>query len=148
MSTIPQLASLKKRLQELNMQKARYGISVDPSISIEADDLATAVQQMDLIEINRRNLDLLLRQRDSHGAANVPISISNQIMSIRAEIVRLRQVCARLGQNVPAHPVDDDAEPELPPIQPRQAAQPTPSDIRSKLDQIERLINEIRAALA
>ena len=148
MSTIPQLNTLKTRLQQLNLQKARYGISADPHISMEADDLATVVSQMELIDINRRNLDHLLRQRDSH-AGNAPVHILNQIVSTRAEIARIRQTCARLGQNVPAHPIDSDEQAELPPIKPRPAPapQPAPSDIASKLDQIERLINEIRAAL-
>lgn len=145
MSTIPQLDQLKKRLQELNLQKARYGISADPSISIEAGDLETLVSQMNLIDIHRRNLDTLTRQASTFGA-HVPTHVANQIISERAEVVRLRQVCARLGQNVPAHPLDDDAEPELPPIK-AAPTPPAPSDIRSKLDQIERLINEIRNSL-
>lgn len=145
MSAIPQLDQIKKRLHELNMQKARYGISADPSILTEASDLETIVSQMNLIDIHRRNLDQLTQQASTFGA-HVPPHVTNQIISERAEVVRLRQVCARLGQNVPAHPLDDDAEPELPPLK-AAPTPPAPSDIRSKLDQIERLINEIRTAL-
>lgn len=144
MSTIPQFDGLRKRLNELNLQKARYGISADPHISIETQDLETIVGQMNLIDIHRRNLDTLLKQASTFGA-HVPTHVSNQIISERAEVVRLRQVCARMGQSVPPHFVDDDAEPELPPIQPRQTRPPT--DIRAKLDLIEQLINEIRDAL-
>lgn len=146
MSTIPQLDQLKKRLQQLSLQKAQYGISADPHISMEASDLDTIISQMNLIDIHRRNLDTLTRQASTFGA-HVPTHIANQIITERAEVMRLRQVCARLGQNVPAYPLDDDAEPELPPIPAPSIPRQPPTDIRSKLDQIERLINEIRAAL-
>lgn len=147
MSTIPQLAALKQRLNELSLQKSRYGISADPHITIEAQDLETVVNQMNLIDIHRRNLDTLLKQESTFGG-HAPAYITNQIVTERANVARLRQVCARLGQNVPQHPVDADEEPDLPPVRsvPRQV--PPPSDIRDKLDQIERLINEIRNALA
>ena len=144
MSTIPQLDSLKKRLQQLNLQKARGGYSTDPHISMEADDLATVVSQMDLIDLQRRNLDHLIRQRDTF-AGNAPVHILNQIISSRAEVARLRQVCARLGQDVPAHPLDSDEQSELPPIQPRPMPQPK-SDLHTKLDQAIALLIEIRAA--
>lgn len=146
MSTIPQLSQLKQRLNELNLQKARYGISADPHISMEASDLDTVISQMNLIDIHRRNLDQLVGQAGRLGN-HAPPHVTNQIISERAEIVRLRQVCARLGHSVPAHPLDDDAEPELPPIPAPSIPRQPPTDIRSKLDQIERLINEIRAAL-
>ena len=148
MSTIPQLASLRQRLVQLNLQKARYGINAEPHIMTESSDLETLISQMELIDIQRRNLDHLVRQRDNH-AGIAPVHVLNQIATSRAEIARLRQVCARLGQGVPSHPLDSDEQPELPPIQPRHtpAPQPAHSDIRSKLDQIERLINEIRASL-
>lgn len=145
MTTIPQLPELKKRLYQLEIQKSRYGIAADPHITMEADDLKTVVSQMELIDIHRRNLDQLVRQ-SSQLAQHVPPHVTNQIISERAEVMRLRQVCARLGQSVPAHPLDDDAEPELPPIKPTPRPAPQ-TDIRSKLDQIERLLNEIRAAL-
>jgi hypothetical protein len=146
-STIPQLAELKRRLHELDMRKARGGYSVDPGVNMEADDLRTIIQQMELIDIQRRNLDILLRQRGTFGG-QPPMHIINQINNSRAEIVRLRQVCARLGQNVPDHPVDsDEPESELPPVQAiRHQTQP-PTDIRAKLDQIQRLLDEIRNAL-
>lgn len=146
MSTIPQLLALRKRLNELNLQKARYGISADPHISIEVEDLSTLVGQMERIDIHRRNLDHTLQQRD-HFGPNVPTHIVNQIMSERAAIIQLRNACARLGQNVPAHPVDDDEQPELPPIPAPSIPRQQPADIRAKLDQIEQLINEIRQAL-
>ena len=44
MSTIPQLPTLKARLQQLNLQKARYGISADPHILTEAQDLETIIR--------------------------------------------------------------------------------------------------------
>ena len=145
MSTIPQLDSLKKRLQQLNLQKARGGYSVEPSVTMEADDLATVVGQMELIDLQRRNLDHLIRQRDTF-AGNAPVHILNQIVSSRAEVARLRQVCARLGHDVLSHPVDDDEQSGLPPIQPRPAPQPK-SDLHTKLDRAIALLIEIRAAL-
>jgi hypothetical protein len=145
-STIPQFDSLRQRLNRLNLQKAQYGISADPHISMEAQDLETLLNQMGLIDIHRRNLDTLLKQAGTFGQ-HVPMHISNQIISERAEVTRLRQVCARLGQGVPAHPVDDDEPAPLPPIQPRRQNPPPTDDIRTKLTQIEWLITEIRAAL-
>lgn len=145
MSTIPQFATLKKRLNELNLQKARYGISADPHITMEADDLQTIISQMELIDIQRRNLDHLVRQRDMY-AGNAPVHILNQIVSSRAEVARLRQTCARLGQSIPSHPLDSDEQTELPPITPQEAAQPK-SDLHTKLDQAIALLIEIRAAL-
>ena len=145
MSTIPQLDSLKKRLQQLNLQKARGGYNTDPHVNMEADDLATIVGQMDLIDLQRRNLDHLIRQRDTF-AGQPPVHILNQIVSSRAEVARLRQVCARLGQDVPSHPVDDDEQSELPPIQTRPTPHPK-TDIHTKLDQAIALLIEIRAAL-
>jgi len=148
MGTIPQLRSLKERLGQLELQKARYGISADPHIITEADDLKTAIGQMELIEIARRNLDLLIRQRYIVGAANVSVGVNNQIASTRAEIMRLRKTCENLGQYVPAHPLDDDTEAELPPLQPQpQNTKLSNEAIRNKLDQIQALINEIRNSL-
>lgn len=69
MTTIPQLPQLKRRLQELNMQKARYGISGDPHISMEADDLSTVISQMERIDIHRRNVDTLLQQAGKLGSS-------------------------------------------------------------------------------
>lgn len=147
MSTVPQLAELKRRLHELEMRKARSGYSVEPSISMEADDLRTIIHQMEMIDIHRRNLDTLLRQRSTF-AGQPPMHIVNQITSARADIARIRQVCARLGQNVPEHPVDsDEPEVELPPVQPIRRQAPAPVNIRAKLDEIQRLLDEIRNAL-
>lgn len=143
-STIPQFDQIRQRLGQLNIQKARYGISADPHIDMEISDLQTVISQMERIDIHRRNLDHMLRQRD-HFGANVPTHIVNQIMTERAAIVQLRQACARMGHTVPAHPLDDDAQPELPPVQ--TAQRHAPADIRAKLDQIQQLLDEIRNAL-
>jgi hypothetical protein len=145
MPTIPQLSALKKRLQELNMQKARYGISADPHINIEASDLETVVHQMELIERHRQALTVLVNQSSQFGT-HVPQYITNEIRERRATVMQLRQVCQRLGQSVPMHPIDSDEPPDLPPI-PTPPAPTPPTDIRAKLDQIEQLIEEIRAAL-
>ena len=147
MSTIPQFAALQRRLNDLNLKKAQYGISADPSINTEAEDLDRVISQMKLIDIHRARLDHLLKQRADFGL-HIPTYINTEIAKDRASIAQLIQVCARLGQSVPSHPVDSD-EPEIepPPIRsvPRQV--PPPTDIREKLDQIERLLNEIRNVL-
>lgn len=146
MSTIPQLADLKRRLRDLNLKKARGGYTVDPSVNMEADDLEQVIQQMELIERHRQALNVLVNQSAAFGIS-VPQHITNEIRERRATILQLRQTCARLGQNVPAHPLDTDEPPELPPIPAPPKPRQQPTDIRAKLDQIEQLIDEIRQAL-
>lgn len=144
MSTIAQLAELKRRLNELNLQKARYGISADPHISMEARDLDSVIGLMERIDIHRKNLDHMLKQRE-HFGANVPTHIVNQIMSERASIVQIRQQCARLGQSVPTHPVDDDEV-----TQEESVAQPPrpKADTHAILDQIQALLDQLRRTIS
>lgn len=145
MSTIPQLSSLQKRLNELSLQKARYGISADPSIITEAQELDQVIAQMRLIDIHRANVDQLVQQVSKLGN-HAPPYVTNQLMSERAEIVRLRQVCARLGHNVPVHELDDNAEVNVAPS--RAVPDHTVRmNVRDKLDQIERILDEIRSIL-
>lgn len=144
MSTIPQYDALQKRLRALNNQSAKYGISADPSISIEIEDLTQIIGQMNLIDIRRRNVDVLLRQRTTLGNY-VPPHINTQIATERAEIARLRAWCASKGQRVPEHFVDSDQTADPPDI---QSITPAPtSDLHTKLDQAIALLVEIRAAL-
>jgi hypothetical protein len=144
MSTIPQLAALKQRKQQLDLQQARYGISADPSITIEASNLETVIHQMDLIEIARRNLAHYLQQRQ-HFGANVPDHIQASIDTTRADIEQRRAACWRYGHSVASHPVDSE-----PPLDaPEPAPVPLPVDplvlIRRGLRDIEALL---RAGLA
>lgn len=143
MSTIPQLPTLKARLQQLNLKKAQYGISADPHIQMEAQDIETLIGLMDRIDIHRRNLDHLLKQRGTFGA-NTPMHIASQIENIRAEIVNLRRACERSGQSVPPHPLDSDDQPELPPITPRQPAR-TKDELNALLDEAFQILADIRA---
>ncbi len=124
MSTIEQLPALKKRRQERALQQARYGISSDPSILTELQDLDVLISQMELIDIHRANLIHMLRQR-THFGANTPTHIVNSIANERAEIARLRTICAKYHQPVEPHPVDaDEPEIEMSPQTPR----PFPDD--------------------
>lgn len=144
MSTIPQLSELRRRLNNLQIKKASYGISADPHIEIEIEDLSAVVGLMERIDIKRQRLNVLIQQNDHFGNSTPP-HVVNEIMQERASIVQLRQQCARKGQNVAAHPLDDEMEVELPPIS--TPARLPISGIRSKLDQIEQLLNEIRQEL-
>ena len=109
MGTIASLPALKQRLHELNLRAAKYGISADPHITIEARDLDTVISQMNLIEIQRRNLEVLLGQAAKLGT-HAPPHILNQIREIRQEVERLRNVCAQHGHMVAAHPLDSDQQ--------------------------------------
>jgi len=109
-TTIANLPSLKARLSVLKNQAARYGISADPHITIEIRDLDEVIGQMGLIDIHRRNLVHLLRQR-SHFGADVPAHIINSIVHEREEIATRRAYCAKRGYPVDAHEVDADAPP-------------------------------------
>lgn len=142
MSTIPTLADLKRRRNDLEMKKARYGISAPPEYMIEAEDLANVIGMMERIDIKRANLAHYLKQRDQLGN-HTPAHILSSIMQERADIIQLRQACANKGHFVPDHSLDTD-EPGVTTTAP--VSRP-PTDIRAKLDQIEHLLREIRAAL-
>jgi|SRR5690242_15975096 len=140
MSTIAQLKGLKDRRQQRALQKAQYGISADPSILMELDQLETIISLMERIDIHRRNLDLLARQND-HFGAHVPVHIVNQIRTEREQIAALRTQCARLGQPVEPHPLD--TETDAPPQNERESA-PLPVDpltlVRERLRDIEAML--------
>ncbi len=98
---------------------------------------------MDRIDIHRRTLEHLLKQRTQFGL-NVPSHIIGQIRSTRQEITGLRTAIRKLGYEVTIIAgIDDD---ENAPEPQTSATQPT-TDLHTKLDQIEQLIREIRAAL-
>lgn len=147
-TTIEQLPALKKRRNGLALQGAQYGISADPRITIELQDLETIISQMDLIDIHRGNLNQLLRQRE-HFGAHVPPHIVNQITHEREEIQRLRLICAKYRQPVEAHPVDaDDVGIEAAPVVPA-AFPPDPiTRVREALRDIEALLRHGETAAA
>ena len=140
MSTIEQLPALKRRKNELALQKAKYGISADPRIVIELQDLETVIGQMERIDIHRGNLTHLLRQR-GHFGADVPPHIINQITSERKQTAALRAACAKYDHPVASHPVDTD---QVEVEQVSLAPAPFPIDpiarVREALRDIEALI--------
>jgi hypothetical protein len=137
MSTIANLGALRRRKSELALQAARYGISVDPHITIELRDLEQVIGLMERIDIHRGNLTHMLTQR-GHFGANVPTHIVTQIATEREQIATLRLQCARLGYPVDSHEVDADAIAI-------EAAPPTPDPrpAETQLDRIERKLNEL-----
>lgn len=140
MATIPSLPALKQRLNALLQQKAQYGISADPHITTEAQDLETVVQQMGLIEIHRASLAHLLQQRGQLGT-HTPSHVATQIDSTRQQIARLRAVCSQYGHPVPAHPLDSD-EPSAPesPREPVPVAADPLAVVREKLRDVETML--------
>ena len=151
MSTIPQYSEIKRRLHERQMQASRYGINTEPHVNIEIEDLTALINLFDLIDIHRKNLDTLLKQRSQYGA-QTPLHILNQIRSERQEVVLMRQNAQRrYKQYVPDHPVDADADADLDRETPiRVAASSTNSNrdrVVVKLHEIEHLIAEIKELL-
>jgi hypothetical protein len=136
MPTIPNLPALKQRLNQLNLQKAQYGISADPHITIEAQNLETVVQQMGLIEIQRGNLAHLLKQRGQLGT-HTPPHIAGEIQRTRREIERLRAVCRNYGHAVTSHPLDSDEPETQPDVQPVPVASDPLNVIREKLEDLD-----------
>lgn len=150
-STIPQLAEWKRRLHELEMGKARYGYSVDPHVSMEATDLANVIQQADLIEINRGNLQHLLKQADSYGL-NTPPHVYNQINTCRANIAKSVNYCNSRGYNIAVIPGIDNEAPNVAEVaEPIDPAVPVTSmrdrAIADKLNKIDQLVKELRILL-
>lgn len=133
MSTIANLHVLQQRKHALSVQAARYGISADPSISIELRDIETVIGLMERIDIHRQNLRLLLENRSRFGI-NTPTYISTQISTERAAIASLRRQCADAGYAVDRHEVDDDVQ-----IAPPADTTPAPT----QLDRIEAKLDEL-----
>lgn len=139
------LAELKKRLQALNMQKARYGIAVDPSITTEAETLETVISLIERINIHRNALTVLLQQRDHFGASTAS-HVHGDIANRRSEITSLRALTKHHGYAVPSSDVDQDqftatSEPKI------TLANPAYDTVATKLNQIDQLVREIRAIL-
>lgn len=85
------------RLHDLEMKQARYGINASPEVNMEVEDLrrwmghaADIEQQLSLLNINRRNLTLYLRQLGLHSTANVPPHIINGIREARTHIANIK----------------------------------------------------------
>ena len=66
--------------------------------------------QRNLLEINRRNLEHYLRQRDTLGEAYAPPGTLNGILETRANIKRIKGILK--GWNAPADDKPDDEETE------------------------------------
>lgn len=140
MSTIPQLRALRQRKGERSMQQAKYGITADPSITLELRDLETVIHLMEMIDTHRANLNILLSQRAQHGL-HVPTHIITQINSERESISTLRLQCSRLGYPVDTHEVDAD---ELT-IDPPPVRAPSAPPVETQLDRIEKKLDRLLA---
>jgi len=137
-----QQQQLRRRKGELSLQAARYGISTPPEISIELQDIDIILSQIELIVIHRRNLQTLTKQA-SHFGANVPPHILSQIASERAEIARIKRVCATKRHPVADDPIDSDDDPA---VETPAHVPTTPLPI-SQLDRIERKLDRLLALL-
>src|SRR4051812_9441646 len=82
--------------------------------------------QLNLLEINRRNLALYLRQRDTLGEAYAPPGTINGILETRANIKRIKGILK--GWNIPADEHPDDEETEQAAAE-RRAHNPRPSPV-------------------
>jgi hypothetical protein len=131
----------KRRLHQLQLQQAKYGMSADPYIVTQIEDLQKAIRSAEtiehsagLIDIHRQNLTHLLKQR-THFGANVPTYISNQIASERQGIAQQKSACAKYGYNIFDHPVDEDRH---------EAESPEPAHIPYPIDPIVLIRQELR----
>ena len=93
---------------------------------------------MGLIDIQRRNLEHLLKQQTQLGT-HVPPHIANSIRDIRQEVARLRAVCSQYGHIVPPHPLDSD-EPSAPPAKPVAVAPDPLTVVRERLRDVETMV--------
>ncbi len=148
MSTIPQYQVVKARLHQLEMQSSKYGISADPHISMEKEQLQSVIGIFDRIDIHRHNLGYLLKQRSQYSSNQVPTHILTQIRSERENVVSLRTALQqRYEMWVPDHEVDFDQDIEVKeepiPVTPNRSQ----DTIYTKLQQIERLVAEIKELL-
>jgi hypothetical protein len=146
MSTIPQYQETKARLHQLELKSAHFGISADPSVSIEKEQLQSVISVFDRIDIHRRNLGYLLKQRSQYSANQVPTHILTQIRSERESVVSLRTTLQqRYKIWVPEHIVDYDV---ATPVKEEPVAPDRSQDsIYAKLQEIERLVAEIKELL-
>jgi hypothetical protein len=120
-SILEQKREHQRRLHQLQLQQARYGISAEPHIYTQIEDIKklignaeTIAHSAGLIDIHRGTLAVLLKQR-THFGANVPPHVANQIASERQEIARLKRICTDYGYSILDHPVDaDQSEVEAP----------------------------------
>lgn len=144
---IPELAAIRQRANVRNLQAAKYGISADPSITNEAEQLSTATSLLERIGIHRRNVNHMVGQA-AHFGANVPTHIVTQIENERGSIATLIKQSASYGVTVTPHVLDVQqpttqsvvTQPLQPPSTPNQI-------IQRKLAQIEALIAEIKTLI-
>ena len=138
MSTIPQMAELKRRKSDLALKAARYGINTPAEVAIEKSDLETVIGLMERIDIHRRNLAHLINQ-SNHFGPSAPPHILTQIANERSQVATLRNQCARLRYPVDEHALDSDDPAPLP--------EPIPTIIRNesadRLTRIEQKLDHI-----
>ncbi len=105
MSTIPTMKTLKDRLHKIELKKASGGVSIDPSWTIESENIQKAIGQMDLIDTYRERLKVLIDQRANLGV-HAPPTVITSIEECRTNIANLRRVCSDLGYYVDTYPGD------------------------------------------
>lgn len=142
-----QARTWRRRLEALQLQKAQYGSTADPSVTIEIEDLEKALGKIDdikgqlrLLEINRGNAGHLMVQRASFGDGNVPIHIINQLNNVRERISQIKRGL-REYYKVDVDPVPEDDDPIVdrqpttinPPVDERGA-------VRERLHTLEYLV--------
>lgn len=147
MATIPQTADLQARLHQLQMQRAKYGISADPHIPIEIERIDNVLTQFNLIEIHRRNASLLIKQRAQYDH-DVPLHILNALNQARQSIASIKQLLKTKYNESVNHldGIDYDLPETHVPVTPK-ASLTNQEIIDQKLMRIERLIAEIRDLL-
>lgn len=145
MSTIPQLAELRRRKSDLALKAARYGINTPAEIAIEKSDLETVIGLMERIDIHRQRLAVLIRQRD-HFGQNAPPHLETEVANIRSQIAILRNQCARLRYPVDEHTLDADNPAPLPEPQVSVSIRSEHPDrltrLEQKIDRILQLLEE------
>lgn len=65
-------------------------------------------RQLELLEIRRRNLAFLLKQKAQYGDIDVPIKIVNEISNSRLEIQRIKMILFGWNRAIDGHPDDID----------------------------------------
>lgn len=126
--------TISRRLNELQRQAAFRGISADPSITMEIQDLTKQLENLDdmaqtikLIELHRKHLGTLLQQLGTFGAAHVPPHVVSEIERDRANIRHLIAECRKRGVVIESQPGDEPAPSPPPSTHWASNIPPTPS---------------------
>lgn len=151
-----QITENQRRLNELYILKAKFGINTDPHIIIEIKDLEKEIPELKhklqdkkeslnsilkLIDIHRKNIEVYLDQKSSFGS-NTPAYVITQLQKERNELKRLKLICNQHDYKVADLPNDfEEIKPNL--GMKNNDKDMIISEIREHLRHIDRLLSSL-----